>query len=183
MIFSYKLNAVPLEKLLELYGDGNPDAFTEFYKRTKKFIYNFVRSHLRDQSEADEVFQEIYFRVHKYIATYDSSKKAIVWLISISRNCVRDYLRARISSRESAMEKMEDLAEARDRTDSSTMLNSLISEICDELSKEEASLLLERILHEDSYEEISERHGISEDNTRQRLSRSLKKLKDRFRRT
>lgn len=178
MTFSYELSGTPLEKLLELYREGNPDAFTEFYKRTNKFIYNFLRTYLSAADEADEVFQETYFRIHKYVSTYDTSKKAIVWLISISRNCLRDYLRVKMKNKEMMVNELSENLASSDRADALIKLESLISEICAELTREETKILLDRLLQEDSYEELAQKYGVTTETARQRVSRILRKLKD-----
>ncbi len=165
-----------LEELLELYKGSSPEAFNEFFNRTKKLVYNYLRKRLGNASDADDVFQETYLRVHKYVYTYNPEKKAIVWLMFIARHAMIDRCNAR--KKEMANSEMVDRLVAKDATDEQSMFSSLVNHLFKDLSSEEVSLISSRIFNEDSYEDIAREYGISEVNARQKISRVLKRFRE-----
>lgn len=71
-------NEATLEFLLARYRDSDPEAFREFYRRTKTLVLHFLLRNLKNRADAEDVFQETYFRVHRYVASYDQERNGVV---------------------------------------------------------------------------------------------------------
>ncbi len=165
-----------LEELLVLYKDCSVEAFEEFFRRTKKLVYNFLLKRLGNAADADDVFQETYFRVHKYVSSYNSEKKALVWLMFVARNAMIDRIKAR--QKDVNDTELTEFIAAKDNTDEQSIFKSLINELFENLAPDEVSLLADRIFNEESYDELSAKHGLTPANARQKISRILKKLRE-----
>lgn len=159
------------EELLKYYAAGEFKAFDTFFKRNSKIIFLFILNRIKIHSEAEEILQETFFRLHKYIHRYDASRKALNWVFTIAKN--------QILTRLSKHFEYEELDES-----ATTSQNYSDLEIKDELENalsnlrsDEKELLLEKFINDNSYEEISSKRSITSANARQKISRLLKKIR------
>ncbi len=167
-----------LEDLLEAYGQGEKAAFQLFFERTKDPIFAFIRRKIKDQAAAEDVAQESFLRVHRYVGHYRRQEgKALTWLFTIVHHSMIDYWRQH-KHQEQALDsvdegKMPSISASEDLI----FYQEMLAEIDQMLSPEERSLFIKRFLEERSFEEIAEQLAIQSDNARQRFSRLTKKLK------
>ncbi len=165
-----------LEDLLIRYRDSDPEAFRAFYRRTKNLVFHFLQRQIKNRADAEEVFQETYFRVHRYVASYDPSRNGIVWLLSIARNAMYDRLKAR-----RRLPELDNGAVASSvsplKTDDVAAFRSLLEHACKSMTDEEIDLLYRRVFLEESFEEIAEGGAFSPANARQKMSRLLRRLR------
>ncbi|MES2568081.1 MAG: sigma-70 family RNA polymerase sigma factor [Bacteroidota bacterium] len=81
------------ERKLE-YND--PLYFNTLYKDYKKSIYNEIYQFVYDERIAEDLCQEVFVKAWNNIWMYDPQKgKIYTWLINISRNHCKDYLRSK----------------------------------------------------------------------------------------
>lgn len=165
-----------LEELLSDYGQGSTEGFTEFYGRTKPVVYGYLRKRLSDVSAADDVFQDTYLRVHRYITSFDSSGNALAWLLRIAHGCLSDHLRKRYNKPELLTDTMPEAA-VDGRAEDVLILRETLAQASALVDRSEVELILERFADGDSFEEIASRRAWTPANARQRLSRALRKLK------
>jgi RNA polymerase sigma-70 factor, ECF subfamily len=80
-----------LAKSLSRVADGDPAAFIRVYKATSFKLYGIVVRILGRGDVADEVLQEVYFRVWQRAKDFDSARASpITWLATIARNRALD---------------------------------------------------------------------------------------------
>ena len=173
------LPSATLEELLELYKQSNPEAFKLFFDRTSKLVFNFLCQRMSDRGEAEDVLQETYFRIHKYVGSYATGRNAITWVFSVAKNVMFDHLRRSASHRHSGLSD-HDLASPDLRQDDILALQELVQQIFANISPEEQELVLQRIMDGRSYDEIAEDRKITSQNARQKISRLLKRIRAGF---
>jgi RNA polymerase sigma-70 factor, ECF subfamily len=167
----------PLEHLLERYRRSDSQAFKEFFRRTNKLVFNFLVWKLRNRAAAEEVMQEAYFRIHRYIATYDSSRNAVTWIMAIVRNAMLDHVAANRKMQTSVPIDQEELPSTEIGPDQLAEFRQLIGQLSAQLTPDEVMLLSERVLSGASHEEIADKYQITVASARQRVSRLLRRLK------
>jgi RNA polymerase sigma-70 factor (ECF subfamily) len=165
-----------LESLLSEYGRGSTEAFREFFARTKVVVYGYLRKRLSDGSSADDVFQDTYLRVHRYITSFDADGNALAWLLRIAHGCLSDHLRKRYEKPEVLREAPPEQAVA-GRAEDVMLLRETLVQVTSLVDRGDVELILERFVDGDSFEEIADRRSWTPGNARQRLSRALRKLK------
>ena len=75
--------------LLVGHRNGNSEAFGELVSRYRAPIYSYlVRSGIRE-SQRDDVFQEVFVKIHSSCARYDESLPLTPWVFTIVVNTVR----------------------------------------------------------------------------------------------
>jgi RNA polymerase sigma-70 factor (ECF subfamily) len=84
-------------ELVEQYRGGNVDAIECLVLRYRRPLFGFIVNMVSSGPEADEVFQEVWFRALKKISLYrDRNFKA--WLMRIAHNLVIDRVRSQRST-------------------------------------------------------------------------------------
>lgn len=161
------------EQLLEQYMRANVAAFEEFYQRNQRLIYNFLRMRLKNKSDADDAFQETFFRIHKYILSYNTEQSALGWSLSIAKNIANDIHKKSAKMNETSSIDVDKLVS----TNVSHKARDELVAIMKGLTEEEQRMLKAKFINDESYEEISETLNISESNARQRVSRLVKKIR------
>jgi RNA polymerase sigma-70 factor (ECF subfamily) len=166
------------EDLLWRYKNLDKNAFNEFFRRNSPIIFGFLSSRLRNNSEAEEVLQDTFFRIHKYILKYNCNHNAISWTFTIAKNCMLDRIAQRkkqseIQNETQAQQKIQEI-EAKFRVDAQDQLELLLSE----LAADDRKLLQDRFLGDTSYDELAKTLDVSAAGVRQRISRIIKKLRD-----
>ena len=71
-------------------------ALAEFYDRHSTFVYSLARSILRNDDDAADVTQEVFFRVWDRGSAFDPSKGSpLAWLTTLARRLAIDRTRSR----------------------------------------------------------------------------------------
>ncbi len=79
--------------LLSRHVRGDPAAFAELIARFGSLVYTVVGRYGLSAEERDDVFQEVFVRVHRAAASYQPDKAIKPWLLTIAVNTARSYLR------------------------------------------------------------------------------------------
>ena len=79
--------------LMAAYQAGNRAAFTELSARYGGSVYGFLARRVPSRALADDLFQEVFLRVHRARHTYDSTRPFRAWLFGIVHNLLIDSLR------------------------------------------------------------------------------------------
>ena len=94
--------------LLRRIRDRDQGALSEFYDRHSTFVYSLARSILRNDGDAEDVTQEVFFRVWDRGDAFDASKGSpLAWLTTMTRRLAIDRTRSRgfrARSRETSLE-------------------------------------------------------------------------------
>lgn len=81
------------EELIRRYGEGDIDAFSTLYSRHKGGLYRYLLRQIKDQSSAEDVFQEVWSAVIRTAGEYVATAKFSTWLYTLARNKVIDRAR------------------------------------------------------------------------------------------
>jgi RNA polymerase sigma-70 factor (ECF subfamily) len=74
------------------YLDGNPDALAPLIEKYKRPLYGFILKMTEGKGDADEIFQETWFRALKNLHRF-RQKNFLGWLFRIARNLIIDRAR------------------------------------------------------------------------------------------
>jgi len=81
------------ENLILRHVEGEPDAFAELIDRYRAPVFSYLSRCGVVDDDRDDLFQEIFIRVHRAAASYDPSRPLHPWLFTIVANAVRNHLR------------------------------------------------------------------------------------------
>ncbi len=83
----------PDERLVERLREGDLSAFDVLYARYESPLFGFIRAHLHDAAEAEDVFHEAFMQVLKNASGDLTRFRA--WLYTTARNLSLNRLRSR----------------------------------------------------------------------------------------
>jgi RNA polymerase sigma factor (sigma-70 family) len=174
-------DATPDEILMAAYQAGNEAAFRELFDRYSGSVYGFLVRRLGDRALADDLYQEVFLRLHRARAAYDSQRPFRAWLFTIVHHLLTDTFRARARApdtkpvdetlaRHGDERSPERIAVARQQTDT-------LGKAIQSLSADEATVLILARLEGLSYEDIGAIVGRSAAATKQLAYRALKRVR------
>ncbi|RYZ89948.1 MAG: RNA polymerase sigma factor [Proteobacteria bacterium] len=167
-----------LEDLLEDYRDGSPEAFETFFRKTRNIVFHYVQRRIKNLESSQDITQEIYLRIHRYIVSFDREKgNAMSWIRSIAHNCIANHF-----TLQRTLDKLSEdeyLREVSLQTDANDKLyyEDMIFQFQGFLNADELDILIGRLISESSFNEIGIQKGINADHARQKFSRILRKIK------
>jgi RNA polymerase sigma-19 factor, ECF subfamily len=159
---------------------GDMDAFEALYRRYWERLYGFAFRYLRSKEDAEEIVQEVFFRIWRGRAHWVPVGAVRNYLYLAVRNSARDRAeraavarRWRLGQRETAVEIQSSL-EAAD-------LVAAVERALAELPSKRSAVCKLRLINGLSYAEIAAQLGICEKTVETQLARGLKFLRDRIR--
>jgi RNA polymerase sigma-70 factor (ECF subfamily) len=88
-------NLEPDAALMLRVKEGDSAAFTELVDKYKQPVMNLVARMLRDQTEAEDVAQNVFVQVYRSAHRYEMTAKFSTWLFTIARNLCLNEIRRR----------------------------------------------------------------------------------------
>lgn len=83
------------EQLVEAYRNGDETAFEELFERYRRRMFHFCLRLLQNRESAEEVFQEVFLRIHTKLHGYRSKERFAQWLFTVANHACVDELRKR----------------------------------------------------------------------------------------
>ncbi len=169
------------EKLLEAVGNGSKEALGVLFRRHGRAVFNVAWRILRDESEADDLRQEVFLYLFERARLYDPRKATpLSWIVQVTYHRAIDRRRY-LSFRQHY--KLEALDEQRlgpmaaevstDQLDGKAILNKLRGQ----LTSDQQQTLQLHIFEGYSFREIAEKRGQPIGNVRHHYYRALERLR------
>jgi RNA polymerase sigma-70 factor, ECF subfamily len=102
---SYKIGQTNDVNLLQAIAGGEEIALAQLYDRYRLILFGLLVRILHNQSEAEEVLQEVFIQVWQRARDFDEARgKPFTWLVTLTRSRAIDRLRA-LGARERARQE------------------------------------------------------------------------------
>ena len=95
-------------RLMQLVGAGDEKAFEELVEQHQRLVIGTVARMLGNNSEVEDIAQQVFIRVWKSAKRYVPRAKFTTWLLKITRNLVFNELRRRSRHAHSSLQTEED---------------------------------------------------------------------------
>ena len=172
---------------------GDRDAFAALVDKYRQPLFNFIFRTLRDETETEDVAQNVFLQVYKSRDRYQRTAKFSTWLFTIARNlCLNEIRRRTRHPADSLDENHGDNEDqpARQYVDKSVFLpleNVLhgelarkVEEALADLPENQRTAILLCRQDELSYEEIAQVLGCSLSATKSLIHRGRETLKEKL---
>ncbi|MEM9174646.1 MAG: sigma-70 family RNA polymerase sigma factor [Myxococcota bacterium] len=174
----------PDAELVRRCQAGGPDgalAFSLLVERHAARIKGRATRILGDESEAEDVVQEVFVNVHRFLHRYRPDRPFSHWLSVVTLNACRIELRRRAGrDRRHEAYRLDPARPSETRLETDPLLRSWLEEALDELPPVTRQAILLRALEGLGYRTIAERLGLSEPATKMRVLRGMKDLRARY---
>lgn len=164
-----------LEELVDLSKTGDREAFSEIVRRMQQNIFQYCYPMVGNRQDAEDIVQEVFVRAYGNLGKYNESGCFTGWLFTMAHRICLNKLRK--SRRFLALFRRVSNEEAlRKPYDNVDELSGDILSLLDSLNPRIRGIVILKVLHEMSYEEISNIVGISSVNLRKQFERARKQL-------
>ena len=165
---------------------GDPDAFATLVGRYETRIVRLVRG-MVPESDTEDVTQEAFLKAYRKLGNFDGRSSFYTWLFRIAANTAMDW---RKKERHRRHAPLPEGPEGEDRVPSSDAgpesavmrreLAARIDAAIEALPDKYHEILVLREIEGLSYEEISERLGMSKGTVESRLFRARERLREKL---
>jgi len=165
---------------------GNPspidqDTLRVFIAHQKRFL-SFLRRHVRNGSEAEDLLQQSLLKAIRHQADWDGKENILSWFYRILRNALTDHYRSSAAEqrrRENPQAEAKPSITPEDRE----QLCSCFKEVLPSLKPEYAEVLRRVDLEEEEPAEVAASLGVSPNNLSVRLHRARQSLRTNLEKT
>ncbi len=161
------------EDLMREYQSGSEEAFGYLYEKYSGMVYSFIKKRMRE-SEVDDLYQKVWRQLHEKRGLFKDQPFA-PWFFVMIRNLLIDEYRS--LGRKNKKEFQDQLLE---KLYSQESEGHDLEEILATLPPETRNLVQKYYLDGSSYEDLERETGLSQTNLRQRLSRTLRGLRNKL---
>jgi RNA polymerase sigma-70 factor (ECF subfamily) len=173
----------PVESLIQRCLTGDQIAWEQIVRQYWRKVFNVAYKFVGKHDEAEDLTQDIFFKIFKSLDTFDRRANFQTWLISISRNLCIDHYRSVRKERETLDREVDaaDLAPATaepgpvaalEQRDRVALLKKAMSALPESLR----TAVLMRDIQELSYQEIADRLRLPEGTVKSRINRGRTEL-------
>jgi RNA polymerase sigma-70 factor (ECF subfamily) len=176
-----------LEATVERCREGDDDAWSTLVNTTLRPIYRLCASYAPTAAEAEELTQEVYFKLWENLHRYNAGSNFMAWAWRVAKNLIIDSYRRGRREREAAwldpeildrLPGSDDPYEQTERRQRLRLIGTALRQIDEEL----ASLILMRDFAGMSYREIAEALDLPLGTVKSRLNRARLELASGVRR-
>ena len=169
-------------ELLLRSQNGDQESFRRLVEMYTPRVYGLVRNLVRSQTEAEDVTQEVFFKVYRKLDTFRQDSAFYTWLYRVAVNAATDWLKKKRQDRAIQLDDFGamSLADDADGPDQNVRTKDLRKEVrmaMGELPEKFRTILVLRELEGLQYEEISAVLQISKGTVESRIFRARAKLK------
>jgi RNA polymerase sigma-70 factor (ECF subfamily) len=180
-----QLRAMDDSAVVAQFLGGEERAFQELVDRYQTRLLNFVYRTIGDREKAEDLVQEVFIRVYRHIARFDTTKKFSTWIYTIASNLAKNELRNRSRNPlvlfqtikknwedEDRPLQFEDTTSRPDDLYRKRHLRELVDEATAKLPEHHRQVFVLRELEGKSYEEIAEITDCNLGTVKSRLNRA-----------
>ena len=157
-------------KLVELYVEGQHEALEILLKRHRDKIFGFIYSKVRNQELTEDLFQDTLFKIVRTLnrGKYIEEGKFLPWVIRIAHNLIIDHYRKKNKQKnvyDTDEFSMFDILSDKSLDAEKQMIRQQMIEkikiLIELIPEEQKEVLKLRMYEELSFQEISEKTGVS----------------------
>ena len=168
---------VPDETLMAHYADGDVEAFEELFGRYEPRAYGFFLKRTGSPERSQDLYQELFLRIHRARDRYDSSRPFTPWFFQIANRLLVDDYRRAFRSHEVSIEAREPRT-MRPGSEDVVADREQVVQLLHALSPEERYVVVSAKVEGIGYPELAEDLGKSVDAVKKMASRAIRRLRE-----
>lgn len=165
---------------------GDRFSFDALVLRHSPLVLGFLSSRLSNATIAEDLAQDVFLSAYSHLAALREPQRFVPWLLRISRNRLLDHWRGVSRRRESRaidddsgneLDALHDPSPDPAEAMANAQIRLAVVEEIARMKDRYRSVLMPRLVGEESTEEIAQRLGLKLDTARMRLLRGMRKLR------
>ncbi|MDO4405177.1 MAG: sigma-70 family RNA polymerase sigma factor [Atopobiaceae bacterium] len=161
-------------------GQQDNLSFEVLYRESYPLVYNYVRYQMLDDSLAQDIVSEAFLKAARAFTRFDPQRaKFSTWVITIAKNCMRDYYGRQRSTVSLDDEGVEPLVEPTyDTHPELDDTGQRLSKALATLSEADRELVFLKYYQGMKNRDIAKATGMNESTVSTKLSRAIARLRD-----
>ncbi len=166
---------------MRLVQAGEISELAVLFERYHVPLFRYLLHLTRNRTLSEDLVQEVFFRVLKYAASYDSHLPFQVWLYRMARNCYFDSAhKQRFETTGSELGEVRSAEPMPEELLSRKQETTLLHEALEKLPEDKREILVLSRFHNLRYEEIASILRCEIGTVKVRVYRALKELRETF---
>lgn len=170
-----------LTEFLVATGRGDRAAFEQLYRRTSAKLFGVCFRIFGNQSEAEDVLQDVYITIWNKAATYEAGRASpITWLVTVARNRSIDRLRGVGRTGLAPLDEAAEVADPSPAADTVLIAqgdDAALSHCINGLNPRDAGFIRASFLQGATYADLAMRDGLPLGTVKSRIRRALLALR------
>jgi RNA polymerase sigma-70 factor, ECF subfamily len=170
-----------LTEFLVATGRGDRAAFEQLYRRTSAKLFGVCFRIFGNQSEAEDVLQDVYITIWNKAATYEAGRASpITWLVTVARNRSIDRLRGVGRTGLAPLDEAAEVADPSPAADAVLIAqgdDAALSHCINGLNPRDAGFIRASFLQGATYADLAMRDGLPLGTVKSRIRRALLALR------
>ncbi len=158
------------------YAAGDPEAFDELFRRYEPRAYGFFLRRTGSAQRAEDLYQELFLRIHQARDRYDPARPFTPWFFRIANRLLIDDRRRAFRSHEVPIGDGEAGA-VRRGSEEEVADREQVDQLLETLSTDERYLVLSAKVEGLGHAELAAQLGKSVDAVKKRTSRAIQRLR------
>jgi RNA polymerase sigma-70 factor, ECF subfamily len=167
-----------VEMALRQAGRGDNQAFAEIVSEYQAMIFSIGWHFLGDRALAEDLAQDVFLELYQGLDAIQSAAHLKYWLRRVAVNRAIDYGRRKKSSRELALEEVEEPATGDAQTDA--LLSEKLRQALAKLPEKQRMILILRYQEDRGPTEIAELLKVPVSTVKSALQRGLEELRGKL---
>lgn len=177
------------EELMAQYQKGDESAFQQLLTRHKRGVYGYILRYTGNEQESEEVFQDVFIKMHRAAPNWVPAAKFSTWLYTIVRNlCIDVHRKKRIrrtlsldATAEGEDRSLHDVLASEDPSPDSQSSDAEIAKVLEaalaRINPDQREVFLMREKNGLKFEEIAEVLKVSVNTVKSRMRYACETLK------
>ena len=157
------------------YIDGDAGAFDELFRRYEPRAYAYFIRRTRSSDRAQDLYQELFLRIHRARDSYDPTRAFTPWFFQIAHRLWVDDQRRAYRSHEVPIGERDPIAPRAGAADLADRQE--LTQILDALSPDERYVLVAAKVEGIAYSQLAAELGKSVDAIKQMASRAMRRVR------
>ena len=164
------------EILMARYAAGDAEAFDELFQRYERRAYSFFLRRTHSPQRAEDLYQELFLRIHRARHRYDPARAFTPWFFQIANRLLIDDRRRAFRSHELPIDGHDSCSD-RPGSEAQVSDREQVDQLLHMLSPEERYVVLSAKVAGIDYPELAAHLGKSVDAVKKMASRAILRLR------
>ena len=165
------------ECLMKRYVEGDSAAFDQLFSRYEQRAYAFFLRRTHSEDRAEDLYQELFLRIHRSRSSYDPTRPFAPWFFRIAKRLLIDDVRRAFRSHEVSLLEAAPISVEADDPEQQVAQAEGTERVLDQLSAVERRVLVSAKVEGVGYAELARELGKSTDAVKKLASRAIQRLR------
>ena len=151
---------------------------SQIWEDSRTRLKNFIAKRIGNEADAEDVLQNVFFKIHRNIAELKDPEKLYAWVFQTTRKAIIDFYRERKIPNDSADEILDRIAVEPNEQDVEDEVMGWLEPMIKDLPEKYRDALLLTDIEGLTQKELSEKLDISVSGAKSRVQRGREQLRE-----